>query len=256
MKDEEEPTGVVNKIIQILDVFAQATHPLGVTELAELTGLNISTVYRIASALANHGYLRKEGKRGKYSLGFKFIKFNNMLNNTLLVKEIAQPFMEKLSTICGESTNLAILDTDKIVYIEHIESSHTLRTFTALGNRVPLHCTGVGKVFCAYMDDDTVFSLMKGSLQGFTENTITDYVTFEKQLRMVKQDGVALDNGEMDIEVRCIAAPIFDTTKKVIASISISGPYTRMTRERIEELKPLVKKYALEISREMGYEPN
>lgn len=101
-------SSVVSKTIQVLDAFAQATNPLGVTELAELTGRNISTVYRIANELANHGYLRKAGKRGKYSLGFKFIKFTRTLNNTFQIKEIALPFMEKLSAMCGESCNLTL----------------------------------------------------------------------------------------------------------------------------------------------------
>lgn len=141
-----------------------------------------------------------------------------------------------------------------MVYIEHIECNHTLRTFTALGNRVPLYCTGVGKVFCAYMDEETVFGLLKGPLPRFTENTITDYIALEKELRTIKQEGLALDNGEMDIDVRCIAAPVFDATNKVVAAVSISGPYTRLSSDRIVELKPLVKKYSMEISRKMGYE--
>lgn len=247
-------SSVVIKTIHILDVFAQASNPLGVTELAELTGINVSTAYRIASELANHGYLRKAGERGKYSLGLKFIKFSRMINNTFQIKEISLPFMKKLSAMCGESCNLAVLDGGNVVYIEHIESNHTLRTFTALGNRVPLYCTGVGKVFCAYMDEEILFGLLKGPLSRFTESTITDYIALEKELRTIRQEGVALDNGEMDVDVRCIAAPIFDATDKVVAAVSISGPYTRLLPERIEELKPQVKKYSMEISRKMGYE--
>jgi IclR family KDG regulon transcriptional repressor len=247
-------SGVINKVVQILDVFAQTDKPLGVTEISSLTKLNISTVYRIASVLAKHGYLRKEDEKGKYTIGLEFLKFNKIIMNKLNVREVAYPFMEKLCTVTGESINLAVLDGNEAVYIEHIESNRILRTFTVLGNRVPLYCTGVGKVLCAYMDEDTVYRLMKTPFSSFTQNTITNFGVLEKELSKVKIEGVALDNGEMDIDVRCIAAPIVDSTGRVIASVSISGPYTRLSSERIEELKPLLIKYAGQISNAMGYE--
>ena len=248
---------VLTKAIQILDIFPDIDKPVSITELATLTNLNITTVYRIANILAAHGYLRKEGKRGKYTIGLKFLKFNNVLTNNLKIRGIALPFMEKLCTASGESTNLAVPDGDKAVYIEHIESNHTLRTFTALGNQVPLHCTGVGKIFCAYMDTDLLHSsVMKKPLNRLTENTISDYGVLLKELSTIKREGVALDNGEMEIDVRCVAAPVFDSIGKVAAAVSISGPYTRLPDKRVNELKPLVKKYATDISIAMGYELN
>jgi IclR family KDG regulon transcriptional repressor len=247
-------SNMLTKAIQILDVFPDINKPVSITELAKLTNLNITTVYRIANLLADYGYLRKEGIRGKFSIGLKFLKFNNVLMNTLQIRGIALPFMEKLCMVSGESTNLAIRDGDKAVYIEHIESNHTLRTFTALGNRVPLHCTGVGKVFCAYMDKELLHrSVLEKPLNRLSESTISDYGTLLKELSNIKREGVALDNGEMEIDVRCIAAPIFDSIGKVVAAISISGPYTRLPDNRVNELIPLVKKYAIEISNAMGY---
>ena len=120
---KESSSGVVSKAIQILDVFAQTEKPIGITELSDLTKLNISTVHRIVNVLVDYHYLRKEGKRGKCTLGLKFLKFNNILMNQLNVREIAYPYMEKLRTITGESVNLAIQDGNEAVYIEHIESS-------------------------------------------------------------------------------------------------------------------------------------
>ena len=104
------------------------------------------------------------------------------------------------------------------------------------------------------MDEETVFQLLKGPFLRFTENTITDFAALQKELLKIKLEGVALDNGEMEGDVRCIAAPIMDSSLRVIASVSLSGPYTRLPQERIEELKPIVKKYALQISRAMGFE--
>lgn len=244
----------VVKVLQILDVFSQLEKPIGVSELANLTNLNVSTVSRIAQVLANHGYLRNEGKRGRYSVGLKFLKFNNVLQNTLQIKDVALPYMEKLQVISGESVNLVVLDKDEAVYINHLESNQMLRTFTALGSRVPLYCTGVGKIFLAYMNEDDAQLHLKRPFVKYTKNTITQYSVLKKELIKIKQEGVALDNGEMDIDVRCVSAPIFGADGSVIASVSVSGSQSRLPADRIEELKPLVIRYAFDISKAMGYD--
>ncbi len=88
---------------------------------------------------------------------------------------------------------------------------------------------------------------------GYTDNTITDFTELTKELSSIQREGVAIDNGEMDSGVRCIAAPIKNSEGKVAASISTSGPYTRLNAKRVEELKPLIRNAGLEISRAMGY---
>lgn len=254
MKNTLLSTGVVEKAIRILDVFTKTERPVGLTELAALTNLNVSTAYRIANVFVDYGYLQKAGKRGKYTLGLKFLKFKGVITNKMDIRQIAYPFMEELRTVTGESVNLAVPDGEEAVYIEHIESNHTLRTFTSRGNRVPLYCTGVGKIFCAYMEKEKMLRLVKVPLSGLTKNTITTLSVFEKELVKVKSEGVALDNGEMEIDVRCVAAPIFDANGGVIGSVSISGPYTRLSERRIEELKPIIKESAARISSAMGFE--
>lgn len=249
---KKSSSGAIFKVLHIFDVFSQTDKPVGVTELSKLTHLNISTVHRIANILAEHGYLQKE--KNKYTIGLQFLKFNRILMNKLNVRDVAYPYMEKLRTVSGESTNLAILDGSEAVYIEHIDSNYLLRTFTALGSRVPLYCTGVGKVLCAHMDEEALYRLMPRPLSRFTENTITDFMQLVKEINKVKIEGVALDNGEMDVNIRCIASPIMDSTGKIIAAVSISGPFTRISEPRIEELKQFVKKYAMQISSAMGYE--
>jgi DNA-binding IclR family transcriptional regulator len=104
------------------------------------------------------------------------------------------------------------------------------------------------------MDEELLYrSIIKKPLTRLTENTTPDYATLLKELSVIKREGVALDNGEMDIDVRCVAAPVFNAEEKVIAAVSVSGPYTRLPDDRVKELKPLVKKYAMEISNAMGY---
>jgi len=252
---EKESTGAIIKALQILEAFLrEQDSEIGISRLADLTGLKVSTVHRIASILVDKGYIKQRENRAKYSLGLKHLEFYKALNKNLKIKEIALPSLEKLRIVSGESANLAVLDSNDAVYIEHIESNQTLRAFTEVGNRAPLHCTGVGKIFLAYMSKQQLYNFFSNkSLIRLTDNTITDSDELAKELSIIQRDGVALDNGEMDIGVRCIASPVMDSNGNVIAAMSISGPYTRLNSKRAEELKPVVKSAAIEASKAMGY---
>jgi DNA-binding IclR family transcriptional regulator len=198
------------------------------------------------------GFLNQREKRGKYTLGFKLLEYSAKIKGTVKIRDVVLPFLQNLAEELGESVNLAIFDADSAIYIDHIESNKTLRTFTAEGNRVPLHCTGVGKVFLAYMKEDMAKSLVK-SMPRFTDNTIVSFNKLAVELKNIKQEGIAVDNGEMEIGVRCVAAPIIDWNGNVAAAISVSVPSARLNDSNMSSLKSTVKKYASQISHSMGH---
>lgn len=246
-------TGTVEKVLSILEVCLNQEGEIGLSELANLSRLNISTVHRITSILVNRGYLKQRQRRGQYSLGLKFLEFSSAIKSTMKIREVALPFLEKLNKVVGESVNLAILDSNKAVYIEHIESGQNLRIFTQVGNRVPLHCTGVGKVLLAHMREEEIDFCLSKRLTSYTDSTITDLSELKKELLITKREGVATDAGELELGVRCVASPLKDWNGNVVAAVSVSGPSARLSDERVKELGPLVKSCGLEISRAMGY---
>jgi IclR family transcriptional regulator, KDG regulon repressor len=251
---ENETSNAITKAFDILELFLnKANDEIGISEMAQLSGLKVSTAHRIAVLLVEKGYLTQSGKRGKYSLGLKFIEFGSALERTMKIRDIAFPHLEKLRVSSGEACNLAIRDKNEVVYIEHFECNQTLRTFTEVGNRAPMYCTGVGKLFLAQMSEEDRRAHFQKPRIRYTDNTLTDQSDLEKEISIIQGEGVALDNGEMDIGVRCIAAPVKDAKNNIIAAISVSGPFTRLNSKRIEELKPLVKNCGLEISRAFGY---
>jgi len=246
--------GTVEKVLDILEVFLNQQREISISELANLSRLNISTVHHITSMLVNRGYLSQAHKRGKYSIGVKFLEFGSIARNSIKIANLAIPFLEELNKVTDESVNLAILDSNEAVYIEHIESSHTLRTFTEVGNRVPLYCTGVGKVLLAHMTEEELERFFNSNrLISYTDNTITDLSQLKKQLTVIKHEGIAIDKEEMESGVKCIASPVRDWNGNIVAAISISGPSTRLTSKRMEELRSLIKSSASKISRAMGY---
>jgi len=217
--------------------------------------MNVSTVHRAVMTLVRRGYLNQRQKRQKYSLGTKFLQFSQVLGQRMKIRDVAYPILDGLNKMVGESVNIAILDQIQVVYIEHIESSKSLRIFTHVGNRVPLHCTGVGKVFLAHMNDEELEKVLNGKdLPSYTKNTITDVSKLKHSFNIIRQEGIATDDEEMEIGVRCIASPIKNSNGSVIAAISVSGPSARLSTKRVQEIKPLVKSCALEISRAMGYQ--
>ncbi|GAH23915.1 unnamed protein product [marine sediment metagenome] len=168
---------------------------------------------------------------------------------------MALPFLELLNKMIGESVNLAIKDESEVVYIDHIASNQNLWIFTKVGNRVPLHSTGVSKVLLAYINDqEKELYLINRELPKFTESTITDLGRLKEELSQIKQEGVATDEEEFDVGVKCVAAPIKDATGSIVAAISVSGPSVCLNNQRLQELKSIVRTRGLEISQALGYQ--
>jgi len=245
----------IGKALDVLELFLGKDDEIGLSEIARLTGMNVSTAHRVARTLLKRGYLNQRQKRQKYSLSTKLLQFSHVLNQRMKVRDIASPILDGLNKMVGESVNIAILDQNEAVYIEHIESNQNLRTFTRVGNRVPLHCTGVGKVFLAHMNGEELEKALNDKgLAAYTQNTITDVKELKRELTIVRREGVSTDDEETEIGVRCIASPVKNSTGSVVAAISVSGPSVRLSPKRIQEIKPLVKSCALEISRALGYQ--
>ena len=246
--------GAVDNALKILEVFLNEERELGISELAQLSGMNVSTTHHIVSTLTSKGYLRQKHHHGPYLLGFKFLEIGNSVKSQLHIGEVARPFLKKLNDLVDESTNLAIVDSNQAVYIEQIESSQTLRIFTKVGKRVPLHCTGVGKLFLAYMKDDQFKAFLGNQeLTPSTPNTITSIDKLKKELSTIREHGYALDKEEKEAGITCIAAPIKNSESALVAAISVSGPSSRFNDGRLKQLAPLVKNCGLEISRALGY---
>jgi len=244
----------VEKALDILESFLKQEGEMGIAALSNLSRLNISTAHRITSLLVKRGYLNQRQKRGKYYLGPKLLEFGSIVKRRMKIRDVALPFLQELNKVVDESVNLAILDANEAVYIEQIESNYNLRIFTAVGNRVPLHCTGVGKVFLAHMGEAEVERFLNSkALPYYTKNTITDFSQLKKTLLIVRREGIAEDDEEMEVGVRCVASAVKDCDGNVVAAISVSGPSARLSGKRVAELKLLVKRCGFEISRAMGY---
>jgi DNA-binding IclR family transcriptional regulator len=125
--------------------------------------------------------------------------------------------------------------------------------YSRVGRRSPLHCTALGKALLAYQRDETLRDLVRGGIRRYTSRTITAYRRLQVELQRIRAEGFSLDNEEFEDGLRCIAAPIWDRTETVVASLGIAGPATRLESGRMPELIEHVKQAADAVSADLGY---
>ncbi len=245
--------GSVVRALCILDRLGTAGRDLGVTELARQLDLNKSTTFRLLATLVSLGYVTQDRETGKYRLGLHLVELGALALDRIDLRTEARPFLADLADRTGETVHLAILDRNQVVYIEKFESKQTLTMKSRVGAHAPAHCTGVGKALLAFLEHDELKRVVsEESLYRFTANTIADPQALLEHLERVRQLGYAIDDEEHELGIRCVAAPVRNHSGKVAAAISVSGPGLRLTRERIEEMIPLVVETSAKISRALG----
>ncbi len=235
-------------------VYLSAQRSMGVTELAQKLDVNKSTAYRILSALKEHNMVQQCPDNLKYKLGPAVLKMSEQLYKNLNIISIAKPLMQELSDKTGESAHLCILSNDSAVVVEQIMTNTRLAVNAKIGNSEPLHASSVGKCLLAFCDDETQNRILdRLVLEQFTPKTIVDKSKLKQELETIKRIGLAFDDGEISLEIRCVATPIFDHREKVVYSLGISGPSSRMDAQKVESVSQRLLETAKQISQNLGY---
>lgn len=248
----------VEKALTIIEIMAKNSKPMRLQEISRKAGLPASTAMRFLNTLAKRNYVSQDHDSLRYALTLKLCNVAGQISFDSSMRELIRPRLSELAEVCGESACLAIKDDDEVVYIDVVDGpDFMLRTLQRIGKRAPLHSTGVGK--CLLLDYDRQeleeFAQRSG-LAKLTENTITEIDELYSELLHVREIGYAIDNEECEYGVRCIAMPVRDYTKRVVASVSISGPATRLTYRKIERIAPEMQRIAARMSQELGLEPD
>jgi DNA-binding IclR family transcriptional regulator len=244
----------VEKALELLSAFSHERPHQSLADLAETTGLPRPTAFRILNALEAGGFVRREGT--DYALGFKCFMLGNVASIDITIANEAQPYLESLRDVTGETTQLAVLEDWQVVYLSRVRSHQAVAYMRSrVGAVLPAYCTGLGKALLAAAHRPAVEAWMRTQqFPRVTPNTITSHEEMVAELDRTAERGYSIDDEEREPGVRCIASVIRDATGEGIAAVSVAGPPTRMPEDLVgSDMAKHVVACASAISERMGY---
>ena len=243
---------VLERMFTLIDVLASREEAISLKEISEKTGLHPSTTHRILNDLTIGRFVDRP-ESGSYRLGMRLLELGNLVKARLSVRDAALTPMRSLHKLIQQPVNLSMRQGDEIVYVERAYSERSgMQVVRAIGGRAPLHLTSTGKLFLALDDPQRVRAYAtRTGLAGHTRNSITQLPVLERELAKARQYGIARDNEELELGVRCMAAGVYDDQGKLVAGLSISAPADRLD----EGWLPKLQATANEISLALGHTP-
>ena len=238
----------VERVFELLELISDAGGAVTLSELAGSTNLPLPTIHRLLRTLVGLGYARQLPNR-RYALGPRLIRLGEAANKQL--GALALPHLSRLVDELGESANMAVLDSDMVVYIAQVPSRHSMRMFTEVGRRAHLHATGVGKAILAQLPDESVRGICdRTGMPAPTNQSIRTAADLLAELQKIRDRGYAVDEQEQELGVRCFAIAVPDAPTPT--AISVSGPISRVDEAFAERAVPLLQEAALAVGQELN----
>jgi IclR family KDG regulon transcriptional repressor len=241
----------VYKALQVLIALGDEHRPLTLTEICHLVRLPKTTVFRYLQTLAHCGFVTHDRQEDMYHLGARLFELGQLAGQQLRIRDVALPVMTELRERFNETVNLGILDGYDVVYVEMVESHHSLRMQATLGSRDPAYSTALGKAILAFTDEPARH--LPARLMPRTAFSLHTRTSVLQALAHARQVGYALDDQENEDGARCVGAPIFEYPGRVTAAISVSAPASRLGRDQVAEVAAALKEAAALISRQLGH---
>lgn len=244
--------GTLEKGLNILSLFDKEYPVMSIPQIAARSNLPESTAYRYVATLKSQGLIKEDTKPGYYRLGLKILELAQVARERLSIIDIALPVMQQLLKKTEETIVLTAISGQKVMCIERVESSHTLRLSFDQGRTMFMHAGASAKVIMAYLDEAEQDRIIReAGLPRFTENTITDPEILRANLKDIRRKGFCISTGEVDPGARAAAAPILDEHEKIIAGLSVVGPLDRIKGPKIDKFTHLVMEAASEIAEQI-----
>lgn len=232
------PLQGVDRTLDVLETLA--VKPATLAEVARATGLAKSVTHRILASLVVRGYAVNDG--GRYRLGLRVARLAAAGLADTDVRTGSRPALERLARATDETVHLMVLEDDAVVYLDKVESSHTVRMASRIGMRGLVHCTACGKAILAWLPvQEARATVTRADLPARTPRTITDVETLMTALEQVRRRGYALDDEENEPDVRCVAMPVLDADGRPVAAVSVSAPAYRLPRRRVPAIAAQIR---------------
>jgi IclR family acetate operon transcriptional repressor len=252
-RSESSQNNSVKHAIMVLEYLATLDYPQDLAVISKALNMNKSTVYRLLSTLRESNFVYQDEDNKKYSLGAIVTWLSAKYLEKNEVRKVARPLLETFSRQIGETVHLGILDGVEVTYIDKINGQSAVVMASVIGERVPVHCTALGKALMAYQPENKWHEYVEQcGLPARTPQTITTPEPFYTELRKIRDQGFALDDIENEEGIRCVAAVIFDAHDHAVAAVSVSSWIITMTMEHVQTIIPILKETTGAISAYLG----
>ncbi|MEX0447329.1 glyoxylate bypass operon transcriptional repressor IclR [Xenorhabdus sp. SGI246] len=241
--------------LSLLEYISDSQSGVALTDLAIQAGLPNSTTHRLLTTLQQHGFVRQIGDLGLWVIAsHAFVVGSSFLQSRNLMV-LVHPILRQLMEDSGETVNLAIFNIDEYeaVIVDQVQCNALMRMSAPIGGQLPMHASGAGKALLSTLSEQKCLQLLhKKGLHAYTQHTHITAAALKENLEQIRKQGFSFDDEEHALGLRCIAACIYDEHHEAFAAISISGPISRISDDRVTELGALVMRAAKEVSREYG----
>jgi IclR family acetate operon transcriptional repressor len=245
----------VDRAAALLLALGESQGQAGVTDLARRLGLHKSTASRLLATLQRRGLVEQDEESGKYRLGLVVIRLAGRAEQTLDLRSISMPELDRLARATRETTGVGVLSGDQMVTVAQADGPNLVAMGDWTGRSAPLHAVAAGKVLLASLPEREILRLVRRGLDRCTERTITELEPLLEDLARVRRRGFATAFGEFDPALNAIAAPIHDARGQVIAALDVWGPAFRVTPARVPELAQAAREAAAAVSVRLGGTP-
>jgi IclR family acetate operon transcriptional repressor len=244
-------TQALSRGLAVLEALAASDSGVTLTALAAQLRLPAPTAHRLLATLEAGGFV-SAGPKGEWRIGVRAFRVGSafLAHRNLVVQ--AYSHLRELMDRAGETANLAVIESGEAVFVEQVQCRELMRMSAKLGSRAPLHASGVGKAMLAALSERALASTVGRDLARFTPRTITTLAALTDELAATRRRGYAIDDEEHAAGLRCVAAAVLDENGEPWAAVSLAGPTTRMTHERIPNLGVLVRETARDLTRTLG----
>ena len=256
-RESKEKTGGVKSITKAFLLMEELDKAgeLSIGELSERLSMDKATVHRLVNTIKDSGFINQNLDTKKYANSLKLLAMGNRVMEKLGIKHIARPIIEDLAQKAGETINLGVLVDNKIMYIDKLECTSTIKVGLGVGTTVPCYCSGLGKAILAFTSEPALSNLLDTvRFETFTDSTIADRDAFLRDLSLTKERGYSLDDEEYVVGLICIGAPVFDFHGNPVAAVTVSCPKYRYDKDRhLSLFSTLAMNAARNISLKLGY---
>jgi DNA-binding IclR family transcriptional regulator len=243
----------LGRAFAILEEVARHREGIGLADLSKRVGLHNSTAFHLVKTMVSLGYIRQEKDTKRYRVGRPLFALAASSLDEIEMVNVATPVLEDLARDTGESSHFAVRMGDAVTVIARTSGPGAFQLTDRVGVVRPAHCTALGKIILAALRPDQLQRyLERVELTPSTEKSITDIAVLGREIEEIRRSGIAFDDGEFNLEVRCVAVPVRDFTGQIIGALGISGPVWRLSIQALQSRAKMLQGAANRLSADFG----